>query len=105
MAYSKAKQFEIEDIKLAEFAKALGHPARIAILKFLSQQESCICNDIVEELPLSQSTTSQHLKALKDVGLITGEIDGPRMCYCLDNEKCFNALSLINKLFKQIKCC
>lgn len=105
MAYSKAQEFETEDIKLAEIAKALAHPARIAILKYLAQQESCICNDIVMELPLSQSTTSQHLKALKEVGLITGAIDGPRVCYCLDNDKCFDALFLINKLFKQIKCC
>jgi len=105
MAYSKAKEFEIDDIKLAEIAKALGHPARIAILKYIARQSTCICNDIVEELPLSQSTISQHLKALKQVGLIAGEIDGPRTCYCLNEEVCVQALSAMNKLFTQIKCC
>ncbi|NND35302.1 MAG: winged helix-turn-helix transcriptional regulator [Saprospiraceae bacterium] len=105
MAYSKAAEFNKDEIKLAHIAKALAHPARIAILKYLSQQKSCICNDIVAELPLSQSTTSQHLKALKDAGLIAGEIDGPRMCYCLDEENCTEAVGLLNKLFKQIKCC
>ena len=105
MAYSKAEQFKADEIKLAHIAKALAHPARIAILKYLSQIKSCICNDIVAELPLSQSTTSQHLKALKDAGLIAGEIDGPRMCYCLDEGNCRDALDLINKLFNQINCC
>ena len=105
MAYSKAQNFEDEDIKLAEIAKALGHPARIAILKYIASQSACICNDIVEELPLSQSTISQHLKALKQVGLIAGEIDGPRTCYCLNEEICAKALSAMNKLFTQIKCC
>jgi DNA-binding transcriptional ArsR family regulator len=105
MAYSKAQQFDTDDIELAEIAKALGHPARIAILKYVANQSSCICNDIVEELPLSQSTISQHLKALKKVGLIDGEIDGPRTCYCLNTEICSSALRSIQKLFTQIKCC
>lgn len=105
MAYSKAQEFSKEDIHLAEVAKALAHPARIAILKYVAQQNACICNDIVEELPLSQSTISQHLKALKSVGLIDGEIDGPRTCYCLNIEACAKALEQMKKLFSQIKCC
>ena len=105
MAYSKAEIFSGADVQLAHLAKALGHPARVAILRFLSQQESCICGDIVQELPLSQSTVSQHLKALKDVGLILGEIDGPRMCYCLNKETCHKAMKFLTKLFVDIKCC
>lgn len=71
------------DEELAALAKALGHPARVQILRLLVRREVCICGDIVEELPLAQSTVSQHLKVLKDAGLITGEIDGPRVCYCV----------------------
>lgn len=84
MAYTKKDEFTAQEIRIAELAKALGHPARIAIIKLLAKRQTCICGDIVEELPLSQSTVSQHLKELKNVGLITGEIDGPRVCYCID---------------------
>jgi len=72
------------DEELALLAKAVGHPARVQILRLLARRESCICGDIVEELPLAQSTVSQHLKVLKDAGLIRGEIDGPRVCYCME---------------------
>ncbi len=65
-------------------AKAVGHPARVKILRLLVRREACVCGDIVDELPLAQSTVSQHLKVLKEVGLIRGEIDGPRVCYCVD---------------------
>jgi|SRR6056297_75492 len=68
----------------AAIAKALGHPARIAILKLLSQRSTCFCGDITEVLPLAQSTVSQHLKALKSAGLITGEVEGVKTCYCLN---------------------
>lgn len=71
------------DEELAALAKALGHPARLRILRLLVRRESCVCGDIVDELPLAQSTVSQHLKVLKDAGLIRGEVDGPRMAYCL----------------------
>ncbi|MBN8524038.1 MAG: winged helix-turn-helix transcriptional regulator [Planctomycetes bacterium] len=70
---------------LAELAKALGHPARVRIMKLLIERNSCVCGDIVEEIPLAQSTVSQHLKQLKEAGLIQGEIDGPRICYCVDH--------------------
>lgn len=66
------------------WAKALAHPARIAILQLLIQKQSCICGEIVSELPLSQSTVSQHLKAMKEAGLIVGTIDGPKVCYCIN---------------------
>jgi len=78
---------DINDSKIkrtAELAKALGHPARIAILRLLSERNTCICGDITDLLPLAQSTVSQHLKALKTAGLIKGEVEGVRTCYCLD---------------------
>ena len=72
------------DEELANLAKALGHPARVQIMRLLVRREACICGDIVDELPLAQSTVSQHLKVLKSVGLIRGDIDGPRVCYCVE---------------------
>lgn len=72
------------DEELATLAKALGHPARVQIMRLLVRREACICGDIVDELPLAQSTVSQHLKVLKEAGLIRGEIDGPRVCYCVE---------------------
>lgn len=74
----------LADEELAALAKALGHPARVQILRILVRREACVCGEIVEELPLAQSTVSQHLKVLKDAGLIRGEIDGPRVCYCIE---------------------
>jgi ArsR family transcriptional regulator len=72
------------DEELALLAKAVGHPARVQILRLLVRREACLCGDIVDELPLAQSTVSQHLKVLKDAGLIRGDIDGPRVCYCVE---------------------
>lgn len=69
---------------LARLAKALAHPARVVIIRLLVRHEGCIVGDIVEELPLAQSTVSQHLKQLKDAGLIRGDVDGPRVCYCVE---------------------
>lgn len=69
---------------LARLAKALGHPARVAIIRLLLRRGACMCGEIVDELPLAQSTVSQHLKQLKEAGLIRGEVDGPRVCYCVD---------------------
>lgn len=84
MGISKTEEFAALDNQIAVYGKALAHPARIAILKFLSTQKSCMCGDIVNELPLSQSTVSQHLKELKEAGLIKGEIEGAKVCYCID---------------------
>ncbi len=72
------------DDELALLAKALGHPARVKILRLLIRKNACVCGDIVDELPLAQSTVSQHLKILKDAGLVSGEVDGPRVCYCVE---------------------
>ena len=72
------------DVETAKLARALGHPARVAILRHLLVSGDCICGQLVDLLPLAQSTVSQHLKALKDAGLIAGEVDGPRVCYCAD---------------------
>lgn len=83
---NKKNLFTPQQNRIAALAKALGHPARIAILEYLLQVNTCICGDIVDELPLSQSTVSQHLKALKEVGIITGEIEGVKTCYCIDKE-------------------
>ena len=87
MAQNKSDLFESAHIELSNVAKALSHPARLEILKVLAQKNACICGEIVEVLPLSQSTVSQHLKALKAAGLITGEVEGVRSCYCIDWEK------------------
>ena len=79
-------------------AKALGHPARVQILRLLTRKNSCVCGDIVEELPLAQSTVSQHLKVLKEAGLIRGEVDGPRVCYCLEPRAMRRLRALVGSL-------
>jgi predicted transcriptional regulator len=84
MGKSKTESFSEESNTMAEMAKALSHPARIEILNFLLTADSCVCGDIVSNLPLSQSTVSQHLKALKDAGIVKGTISGPNVCYCID---------------------
>ncbi len=101
MATTKVKEFNARERRLAEICKALAHPARIAIINFLIKQRECICSDIVNELPLSQSTVSQHLKELKNVGLIKGDIDGPRVCYCIDQERWNEAGKTINLFLSQ----
>lgn len=87
---------------LADLAKALSHPVRIKILKILTERKTCICGDIVDLLPLAQSTVSQHLKELKRVGLITGEIEGPRTCYFVRTEVLSAAKKAFSELFSQI---
>jgi DNA-binding transcriptional ArsR family regulator len=72
------------DEELANLCKALGHPARVKIVRILVRKNACICGDIVDELPLAQSTVSQHLKVLKESGLIRGDVDGPKVCYCIE---------------------
>lgn len=89
MALARKEDFPDKDLILAGWCKALAHPARIAILRILANRGECVCGDLVHALPLAQSTVSQHLKALKDAGLIQGEIDGPRSRYCV-NRKNFN---------------
>lgn len=103
MAITKAELFKEEQIKTAEFAKALAHPARIAILEILARRNTCICGDITEELPLAQSTVSQHLKALKEAGVIKGEIDGIRTCYCLHEENFKRMKASLDGLFSVLQ--
>ena len=103
MAFHKKEEFTQKEQDLANFAKAMAHPARIAILKVLAQRNECICGEIVEILPLAQSTVSQHLKELKNAGLINGETDGPRSCYCI-NWKAFEKFnSEFSLLFNSLK--
>jgi len=102
MAVTKAKLFETSQKRTAELMKALGHPARIAIIELLAERENCICGDITDELPLAQSTVSQHLKALKNAGIIKGEVDGVRVCYCLNPEGITELNALLTPLIKNL---
>ena len=103
MAIAKTEEFTQKEQHLAAFAKALSHPARIAILKMLAEENKCICGKIVEVLPLAQSTVSQHLKELKNAGLIEGTVDGPKSCYCI-NWKAFEKFNAeFNSLFSSLK--
>jgi ArsR family transcriptional regulator len=90
---------DVANEQLARLAKALGHPARVAIIRLLLRRDACVCGEIVDELPLAQSTVSQHLKQLKDAGLIRGEVDGPRVCYCIDE----GALALLRALVEVLR--
>ena len=105
MAVSKKEGFTQEEIWLADVAKSLSHPARIKILKILTEMNSCIVGSLVDKLPLAQATVSQHLKELKRVGLIDGEIDGPKVCYCVNNKALTKVKNALNKLFNKISCC
>lgn len=106
MAQNKKEEFTKQEIELADYAKALSHPARIAILKIVAQRNECICGEIVEVLPLAQSTVSQHLKELLNAGLLQGRVDGTRSCYCI-NKKAFDKLMKAFSLFgeKINECC
>ncbi|MGV3586502.1 MAG: ArsR/SmtB family transcription factor [Adhaeribacter sp.] len=99
MTYSKATAFTAEEQQLAALAKALSHPARIAIIKLLARQKTCISGDIAQDLPLSRTTVSQHLQELKAIGLIKGEIDGLKVCYCLNPEMMKQVKTQFDALF------
>ncbi|MFN8250527.1 MAG: metalloregulator ArsR/SmtB family transcription factor [Ferruginibacter sp.] len=103
MAIHKKEAFSQKEQELAAFAKAMSHPARIAILKILAQRNECICGEIVEVLPLSQSTVSQHLKELKNAGLVNGTVDGPRSCYCINWKAFEKFMSEFSFLFNKLK--
>lgn len=100
MGITKTEGFEIRVAKMAEILKALGHPARLAIMERLAQSPFCICNDIVDELPLAQPTISRHLSELKKVGLIEGTIDGKNVCYCI-NDKTWSQVKEAIELISQ----
>lgn len=100
MGASKTEHFTEHQNQIALLAKAMGHPARIAILEFLLESKSCICGDIVNELPLAQPTVSQHLKELKNAGLIKGNIEGNAICYCINEE----GFEKIKAFFETLTC-
>lgn len=102
MARPKTESFTQADQDLALLAKALAHPARVAILRLLAARRACVCGELVDSLPLSQSTVSQHLKELKAAGLIQGEIEGPRTCYCLAPAGWVKARHLLHALLTEI---
>ncbi len=109
MGITKTIGFTDETNEMAEILKALGHPARLEIVKFLMNSSSCICGDIVEVLPLAQSTVSKHLSELKKVGIIKGTVTGNNICYCLDEkiiQKIQKFINLVqNSCCKPSECC
>ncbi len=109
MGVTKTENFTLQQNQLASLAKALAHPARIAILEHLVKNQTCFCGDLVDVLPLAQATVSQHLKELKAVGLIKGEIEGTSVCYCI-NEQVWEAsqatlVSFFAVTATKSKCC
>ena len=98
------KDYSIRQEQLARFAKAMGHPARIAILQFLAKQDTCYFGDIHEELPIAKATVSQHLKELKDAGLIQGEVEAPKVKYCINRDNWQLAKELFGGFFGQCSC-
>lgn len=109
MGATKTTDYTQQEMSIAKYAKAFSHPARVAILNLLLKKQACVCGDIVDELPLSQSTVSQHLKELKEVGLIKGDIEGASVCYCIDEQAWNTAKKQLNQLFDNVnvssKCC
>jgi ArsR family transcriptional regulator, arsenate/arsenite/antimonite-responsive transcriptional repressor len=103
MPLHKKEAFSPEDQELAEMAKALAHPARVAILKELAKRNSCICGEIVEVLPLAQSTVSQHLKELQKAGLISGTVEGVKSCYCINWEAFRKISDLFSGFYQEAK--
>ena len=99
MGATKTDHFTKKQNQIATMAKALGHPARIAIIEYLLKVNTCICGDIVNEIPLAQPTISQHLKELKNAGIIKGSISGTAICYCIDEK----TLQIFQKYFKQVE--
>lgn len=100
MGVTKTQNFTEQQNRIAVIAKVLGHPARIAILEHLIKRQTCVCGDLVEVLPLAQATVSQHLKELKAVGLIKGEVEGTSVCYCIDPAAWEEARQILLNLFQ-----
>lgn len=99
-----SKDYTIKQELMARFAKAMGHPARMAILQFLAKQDTCYFGDIHEELPIAKATVSQHLKELKESGLIQGEVETPKVKYCINRENWQLARELFGDFFGQYVC-
>lgn len=104
MGLSKTEIFTDEQNQMAAMAKALGHPARIAILQYLLKQQSCVCGDIVGELGLAQATVSQHLKELKKLGIIQGDVEGTSVCYCINPDNWAKFEKAFSVFFDQPVC-
>lgn len=98
MGVTKTEVFTEQQNRTAELAKAFAHPARVAILQLLASRKACVCGDLVDELPLAQATVSQHLKELKRIGLIKGDIDPPRVCYCINEPVWEEARTLFGRM-------
>lgn len=110
MGLTKQEIFSTEQNYIASIAKVLGHPARIAILQNLLAKNTCICGDLVDEIGLAQATISQHLKELKNIGIIQGKIEGTKVCYCINPHKWKEIHGIFNKMFgstfqKDGSCC
>lgn len=108
MGTDKKDSFNKNQLEIAQLSKALSHPARIAILEYIIATESCICGEIVDEIGLAQATISQHLKELKKVGIIQGNISGTKTCYCINEERWVEIQDKLASFFKNypiLKCC
>jgi len=108
MGVTKTQVFTNRQNRIADLAKALAHPARIAIIQHLLKEKSCVCGDLVEVLPLAQATVSQHLKELKQIGLLRGEINPPRVCYCINESVWQEAKEIFGEMFAtdvSVSCC
>ncbi|MCI0448259.1 MAG: metalloregulator ArsR/SmtB family transcription factor [Chlorobi bacterium] len=108
MGITKTDNFSQNQNELANFAKAIGHPARVAIIEYLLSSNKCVCGDIVDVIPLAQATVSQHLKELKLAGLIKGNIEGNAVCYCIDQENWNKFKEMLDVIFNKLEnsnCC
>lgn len=107
MGVSKTQLFDTEQNELARVAKVLAHPARVAILQYISRQDACICSDLVEETGLAQATISQHLAEIKKIGLLRGNFEGKNLCYCIDKARWDDLQDLFSLFFSRIsaQCC
>ena len=108
MGLTKTEIFTEHQNRIADLAKAFAHPARVAILQLLAERKACVCGDLVDELPLAQATVSQHLKELKRIGIIKGDIDPPRVCYCINEtvwEEARNVFGQVLDTFVATKTC
>jgi ArsR family transcriptional regulator len=108
MGVTKTQIFTDKQNRIADLAKALAHPARVAIIQHLLKEKSCVCGDLVEVLPLAQATVSQHLKELKNIGILHGEINPPRVCYCINETVWQEAKAIFGEIFEpdvSVACC
>ena len=108
MGATKSNAFTAEQNRIAELAKSLAHPARVAIIQHLLKTNSCVCGEIVDAVPLSQSTVSQHLKEMKKAGIITGSVEAPKVCYCINPEVWSELKTVFGGLLEQYcaeNCC